>query len=82
MKTVASAFNDKGDANGVKKVQASGLHLAGEKFLTLRADDRSLYVKKVCQQLHHLTAGARLTQVRVIRARRELSLSRRNNPYW
>lgn len=44
---MAGAFNDKGDANGVKKVQASGLHLAGEKYLTLRADDRSLYVKKV-----------------------------------
>ncbi|CAD0114403.1 unnamed protein product, partial [Aureobasidium uvarum] len=43
MAEVASAFKDTSD---VKKVQSTGLHIAGEKFIVLKADDRSLYGKK------------------------------------
>lgn len=47
MREVVNAFKDKGDANGVKSVQSTGLHVAGEKFIVLKADERSLYGKKV-----------------------------------
>ncbi|KAF2167679.1 hypothetical protein M409DRAFT_65812 [Zasmidium cellare ATCC 36951] len=43
MKEVVAAYNDKSD---VKQVQSSGLHIAGEKFVVLKADDRSVYGKK------------------------------------
>jgi hypothetical protein len=43
-KEIVSAYKDKAD---VKQVQSSGLHIAGEKFVVLRADDRSIYGKKV-----------------------------------
>jgi len=46
MREVVNAFKDKGDANGVKSVQSTGLHVAGEKFIVLKADERSLYGKK------------------------------------
>lgn len=42
-----AAYKDKGDANGVKKVQSSGLFIGGERFIVLKADERSLYGKKV-----------------------------------
>lgn len=44
MKEVVAAYNDKSD---VKQVQSSGLHIAGEKFVVLKCDDRSIYGKKV-----------------------------------
>jgi hypothetical protein len=44
MTEVVTAFKDTSD---VKKVQSTGLHIAGEKFIVLKADDRSLYGKKV-----------------------------------
>lgn len=44
MAEVVAAFKDTAD---VKKVQSTGLHVAGEKFIVLKADDRSLYGKKV-----------------------------------
>lgn len=47
MREVVNAFKDKGDATGVKAVQSTGLHIAGEKFIVLKADERSLYGKKV-----------------------------------
>jgi len=47
MKEIVTAYKDKGDANGVKQVQSSGLHVAGERFVVLKADERSLYGKKV-----------------------------------
>ena len=47
LKEVVSAYQDKGDANGVKQVQSTGIHIAGERFVTLKADERSLYGKKV-----------------------------------
>ncbi|KAI4852587.1 hypothetical protein E4T44_01392, partial [Aureobasidium sp. EXF-8845] len=43
MTEVVTAFKDTSD---VKKVQSTGLHIAGEKFIVLKADDRSLYGKK------------------------------------
>lgn len=47
MKEIVTAYKDKGDANGVKKVQSAGLHVGGERFVVLKADERSLYGKKV-----------------------------------
>ena len=47
MAAVVAAFKDPGDASGVKKVQSEGLHVAGERFVVLKADGRSLYGKKV-----------------------------------
>lgn len=48
MKEVVNSYSDKGD---IKKVTANGIHIAGEKYVTLKADDRSLYGKKVCKVL-------------------------------
>ena len=45
---IVSSYSDKGD---VKKVQSSGFHVASERYVTLKADDRSLYGKKVYQSL-------------------------------
>lgn len=50
MKEVTNAFKDKGDASGLKAVQSNGLHIAGERYVVLKADDRSLYGKKVRQR--------------------------------
>lgn len=47
MQEIVTAYKDKGDANGIKQVQSNGLHIAGEKFIVLKADERSLYGKKV-----------------------------------
>ncbi|KAI9851548.1 MAG: profilin, required for normal timing of actin polymerization in response to thermal stress [Thelocarpon superellum] len=46
IKAVVAAYKDKGDASGVKAVQANGFHIAGERFVALKADERSLYGKK------------------------------------
>ncbi|EKG20276.1 Profilin/allergen [Macrophomina phaseolina MS6] len=43
---IVSAYKDKGDANGIKQVQSTGLHIAGDKYVVLKADERSLYGKK------------------------------------
>ncbi|KAI9848592.1 MAG: profilin, required for normal timing of actin polymerization in response to thermal stress [Sclerophora amabilis] len=43
---IITAYNDKGDSTGVKQVQSNGLHVAGERFVVLRADERSLYGRK------------------------------------
>ncbi|KAL8762887.1 MAG: hypothetical protein Q9184_001183 [Pyrenodesmia sp. 2 TL-2023] len=43
IKAVVASFADTSD---VKKVQSEGFHIAGEKFFTLKSDDRSLYGKK------------------------------------
>lgn len=44
MKEIVAAYNDKGD---VKAVQSKGLHVANDKYVVLKADDRSLYGRKV-----------------------------------
>lgn len=41
---IVSHYADKDDP---KKVFGTGFRIAGEKYLTLKADDRSLYGKKV-----------------------------------
>ena len=46
MQEVVAAYKDPG-TDGVKQVQSSGLHIAGERFVVLKADDRSIYGKKV-----------------------------------
>ncbi|EME41595.1 hypothetical protein DOTSEDRAFT_73874 [Dothistroma septosporum NZE10] len=43
MKEIVTAYKDTAD---VKQVQSTGLHIAGEKFVVLKADDRSIYGKK------------------------------------
>ncbi|KAK3679136.1 profilin, required for normal timing of actin polymerization in response to thermal stress [Recurvomyces mirabilis] len=45
MEEVVAAYKDPGK-DGVKSVQSSGLHIAGERFVVLKADDRSIYGKK------------------------------------
>ncbi|KAK2759977.1 profilin, required for normal timing of actin polymerization in response to thermal stress [Arachnomyces sp. PD_36] len=40
---VVGSFSDNSD---VKKVQSEGFHIGGEKFVALKAEDRSLYGKK------------------------------------
>ncbi|KAK4541150.1 hypothetical protein LTR36_008224 [Oleoguttula mirabilis] len=45
MQEVVTAYKDPGK-EGVKQVQSSGLHIAGERFVVLKADDRSIYGKK------------------------------------
>ena len=47
MQAVVAAYKDKGDQNGVKGVQSTGLHIGGERFVVLKADERSIYGKKV-----------------------------------
>lgn len=44
MKEIVAAYADKAD---VKQVQSTGLHVGGERFVVLKADERSLYGKKV-----------------------------------
>ena len=44
MQAVVAAYKDTADP---KNVWGTGLHIAGEKYVTLKADDRSLYGKKV-----------------------------------
>ena len=48
MQAVVAAYKDTADP---KKVWGTGLHIAGEKYVTLKADDRSLYGKKVSNKL-------------------------------
>jgi hypothetical protein len=47
MQEVVRAYKDPGK-NGVKEVQSSGLHIGGERFVVIKADERSIYGKKVC----------------------------------
>ncbi len=50
MQEVVAAYKDPGK-EGVKQVQSSGLYIAGERYVVLKADDRSIYGKKVRQYL-------------------------------
>ena len=49
MQEVVTAYKDRG-TDGVKQVQSSGLHIGGERFVVLKADDRSIYGKKVSHE--------------------------------
>ena len=44
LKEIVSAYKDKAD---VKKIQSTGIHVAGERYVVIKADDRSIYGKKV-----------------------------------
>lgn len=44
IKEVVSSYKDTGD---IKKVQANGVHVGGERYVVIKADERSLYGKKV-----------------------------------
>jgi profilin len=44
LQEVVTAFKD---TNEPKAVQATGLHLASEKYFVIKADEKSLYGKKV-----------------------------------
>ena len=46
LKEIVAAYKDSKD---VKDIQGSGFKISGDKYITLKADDRSLYGKKVCQ---------------------------------
>jgi profilin len=45
MQAIVTAYKDPG-TDGVKKVQSEGLHVAGERFVVIKADNRSIYGKK------------------------------------
>merc|ERR1712070_1088238 len=45
MQEVVTAYKDPG-TDGVKQVQSTGLHIAGDRFVVLKADERSIYGKK------------------------------------
>lgn len=44
MQEVVAAYKDTAE---VKQVQSTGLHIAGERFIVIKAEDRSIYGKKV-----------------------------------
>ncbi|KAI9836115.1 MAG: hypothetical protein M1819_001731 [Sarea resinae] len=46
MDEVVSAFKDKGDENGIKQVQSTGLHVAGEKYIVLLAEEDKRIIGK------------------------------------
>ncbi|KAI9681506.1 MAG: profilin, required for normal timing of actin polymerization in response to thermal stress [Caeruleum heppii] len=43
IKEVIAAYNDKGS---VKAVQSNGFYIAGDRYVVIKADDRSLYGRK------------------------------------
>jgi len=49
LRPIVSSFSDSSEP---KTIQGQGFYIAGDKYITLRADDRSLYGKKVCEQMH------------------------------
>ena len=49
MQEVVTAYKD---TEMPKKVQSTGLHIAGEKYIVIKADDTSLYGKKVSEVPH------------------------------
>jgi hypothetical protein len=54
MQAVVAAYKDTADP---KKVWGTGLHIAGHKYVTLKADDRSLYGKKVSRSSTNIPFG-------------------------
>lgn len=47
IQAVVAAYNDKGD---VKQCQSTGLYIAGERYVVIKADERSIYGKKVSRE--------------------------------
>jgi len=50
IKEVVNSYSDK---SAVKKVQSEGFHIAGSRYVTIKADERSLYGRKVRNRLAH-----------------------------
>lgn len=48
IKNIIASYTDTSD---VKKIQSEGFRVAGEKYMTIKADEKSVYGKKV----HHLS---------------------------
>ena len=46
MQAIAGAYKDSAEP---KTIQSTGMHVAAEKYIVLKADDRSLYGKKVSE---------------------------------
>ena len=44
MSTIVANYKDTAEP---KKIFGTGIHIAGDKYVTIKADDRSLYGKKV-----------------------------------
>ena len=44
IKDVIASYSDKSDP---KKIQIGGFRIAGEKYMTIKADDKSVYGRKV-----------------------------------
>lgn len=49
MQAIVGAFKDTSEP---KQIQMSGLHVANQKYMTLRADDNSIYLKQVRHTPH------------------------------
>lgn len=45
IKEIIASYTDTSD---VKKIQSGGFRVAGEKYMTIKADEKSVYGKKVC----------------------------------
>lgn len=75
MQAVVAAFKETTEP---KKVFGTGLHIAGQKYVTLKAEDRSLYGKKVRTKHHSALISllrdrwARLTTVGACREKKAL----------
>jgi profilin len=52
MQTVVGAFKDTGNP---KKVQMEGIHIAGQKYFVLKADEGSIYGKQVRYTIYYST---------------------------
>ena len=46
IKEIIASYSDTSD---VKKIQSGGFRIAGEKYMTIKADEKSVYGKKVRQ---------------------------------
>lgn len=49
MQAIVGAFKDTSEP---KQIQMSGLHVASQKYMTIRADDNSIYLKQVRRTPH------------------------------
>lgn len=64
---IVAAYKDTKD---VKEIQGTGFHIAGDKFITIKADDRSIYGKKVCSTSSGISRPEWIVLTRLCRARR------------
>ena len=55
IKDVIASYSDTSD---VKKIQSGGFRIAGEKYMTIKADEKSVYGKKVHETLPLCVKGS------------------------